>query len=109
MMYLAHQIRSDDMTPEEFNNICKEYDKAPDSFAWDEGHPIFRLAQHNDDLTQQLTKVTAQRDAVVEAAREVCDWEHRELFCGYDGCGDDDYLAEINTLETAIANLNKGG
>lgn len=38
------------MSPEEFNKICKEYDKAPSYYGWDENHPIFLLAQENDRL-----------------------------------------------------------
>ena len=38
------------MTPDEFNKVIQDYNNAPDDFAWDGSHPIFRLAQENDDL-----------------------------------------------------------
>ena len=42
------------MTPEEFKKICKEFDASPEDASWDEGHPIFQLAQDNDKLCERL-------------------------------------------------------
>ncbi|MFL0802407.1 MAG: hypothetical protein K6L81_01730 [Agarilytica sp.] len=45
------------MTPEEFSDICKEFDASPESHAFDEGHPVFLLAEENDLLKDKLRKV----------------------------------------------------
>ena len=55
------------MSPEEFNNICEEYDATPYDFAWDEGHPIFLMAQENDELKVKLEAA----EKVIEAAGTV--------------------------------------
>lgn len=47
------------MTPEEFNNICKEFDAAPDSHSWGEGHPVFCLAEENDSLKKRVRELAA--------------------------------------------------
>lgn len=51
---------SDVITPNDFNKICEEFDAAPDDYAWDEGHPIFNLAQENDELKKRLPILTAE-------------------------------------------------
>jgi DUF438 domain-containing protein len=69
------------MTPEEFNKICKEFDSAPDDHGWDEGHPIFCLAQENDKLKERLPKLMAHNNNLklaLESAANGLDWYRKE-------------------------------
>ena len=45
------------MTPDEFKEICAEYDKAPDDADWGEDHPIFQLANENDILKKKYNEL----------------------------------------------------
>ena len=44
------------MSPEDFNKICQEFDKSPESHSWGPGHPIFQLAAENDKLRSLLKR-----------------------------------------------------
>lgn len=37
--------------------IMQEFDEAKDDAGWDEGHPIFQMAQHIDDMKKLLRKI----------------------------------------------------
>ena len=53
------------MTPEQFSEICKQYDEAPEEFGWDQEHPIFCLAQENDSLQQRVRSMQAKIDSLM--------------------------------------------
>jgi hypothetical protein len=77
----------------ELRNAAAEYDAAPDDASWEPPHPIFRLAQENDDLRKQ-------RDELLNAAKQIKNYLRSQNF----DAGMRDGMAFL--LETAIAKVS---
>lgn len=64
--------------------IMKEYDEAKDDAGFDQGHPIFQMAEHIDSLNRKLQK---SRAALLSFKKQYSNspWIHKQVDEALDG------------------------
>ena len=66
----------------DLKKIMDEYDAAKDDATWEDGHPIFKMAEHIDSLRQRID-VHDQAESYLSDTIERLELEKKELMkCG---------------------------